>query len=96
MFRPRSETVPTVTVIINSRPVPVPLGSTAAAALLAGGSNVSGSTGDDRPRGPFCLMGACFGCRVTIDGESGRRACMTSVQDGMRIDFDTLARKDLP
>lgn len=41
---------------------------------------------DGRDRAPFCLMGSCFECLVTIDGQSNRQACMTAAVAGMRVD----------
>ena len=64
-----------------------PRGDTVAAALLARGRlrfgrpRVSGAA-----RGPYCMMGVCFDCLVTIDGQPNRQACMVRVRDGMRID----------
>ena len=61
-------------------------GMTLAAALLANGeavfreSPISGA-----PRGPFCLMGACFECLVVIDGKPGRQACMIEVVENMIV-----------
>ncbi|QEW25447.1 Hydrogen cyanide synthase subunit HcnA [Roseovarius indicus] len=60
-------------------------GGNLAAELLAVGvaafrrTPVSGA-----PRGPFCMMGACFDCLVEIDGVV-RQACMTEVRDGIEI-----------
>ena len=61
-------------------------GDSLAAALLAAGvqqfrdTPVSGA-----PRGPFCLMGACFDCLVEIDGQPNRQACLTQVRPGMAV-----------
>jgi predicted molibdopterin-dependent oxidoreductase YjgC len=61
-------------------------GDTVAAALLAAGllatrrTPVSGA-----PRGPYCMMGACFECLVTIDDAGNRQACLIPVRAGMRI-----------
>lgn len=58
-------------------------GANLAAELLAAGiatlrrTPVSGA-----PRGPFCMMGACYECLVQINGET-RQACMTEVAEGM-------------
>lgn len=63
----------------------LPEGANLAAALLAAGVDhfrrtpVSGA-----PRGPFCMMGACFDCLVEIDGVV-RQACMIEVAEGMRV-----------
>src|SRR5215211_140980 len=60
---------------------------TVAAALLAAGcidfrsTPVIGSR-----RGPYCMIGACFDCLVSIDGAPNRQGCMTRVRDGMRIE----------
>ena len=81
----------TVAIRFEGREIAVPEGQTVAAALLMAGvtffreAPVSGS-----PRGPYCLMGACFECLVTIDGLQGRQACMTLVQQGMVIRRDRL------
>ena len=37
-------------------------------------------------RGLFCGMGTCFDCLVTIDGRPGQRACITPVENGMRVE----------
>jgi len=67
-------------------------GDTVAAALLAAGIR---SLGDNpvsgAPRGPFCLMGACFDCMVRIDGLANRQACMTEVVPGMEVQRMSLA-----
>jgi len=36
-------------------------------------------------RGPFCGMGACFDCLVTVDGRPNQRACLTKVAPGMDV-----------
>ena len=60
-------------------------GGNLAAELLAAGvmpfrhTPVSGA-----PRNPYCMMGACFDCLAEIGGVI-RQACMTEVEDGMRI-----------
>ncbi|MCT7655478.1 (2Fe-2S)-binding protein [Oceanimonas sp. NS1] len=43
-----------------------------------------------QPRAPYCMMGVCFGCELTIDDKPGVRACMTRVRPGMRIDTGEL------
>lgn len=74
-------------VSIQARP-----GQSVAAALLASGivalrtTPVSGV-----PRGPFCLMGACFECLVVVDGVANQQACMIQVRDGMHVATQTQA-----
>jgi D-hydroxyproline dehydrogenase subunit gamma len=61
-------------------------GESVATALLAAGVRAFRRTPSGTPRGPFCNMGACFDCLVTIDGEPFQRACRSPVQAGMRVE----------
>jgi predicted molibdopterin-dependent oxidoreductase YjgC len=75
-----------VTISFDGAPVTARAGDSVAAALLAAGHLVFRDTAvSGAPRGPFCMMGACFDCLVEIDGEPARQACMVVVQDGMRV-----------
>ena len=75
-----------VTLSIAGQPVSVPDGSTVAAALLRSDIRSCRIThGQHSPRGPYCMMGVCFDCLVTIDGQAGQQACMIKVQEGMHI-----------
>ncbi|CEA02141.1 hypothetical protein BN1048_01614 [Jeotgalicoccus saudimassiliensis] len=38
------------------------------------------------PRGIYCNIGHCFECRVTVNGKSGVRACLTCVEEGMVVE----------
>lgn len=38
-----------------------------------------------QPRAPYCMMGVCFECLVTIDGEGSRQGCLVPVREGMKI-----------
>lgn len=61
-------------------------GESVAAALLAAGHRHFGFTATSgAPRGPYCLMGACFDCMVEIDGSSHRQACMIEARPGMAV-----------
>lgn len=67
-------------------PVAAQDGDSVAAALLAAGivdfrTTPSGAS----PRGPYCLMGACFDCLVEIDGAPNRQACQVPVVAGMQV-----------
>ncbi|MEI2417644.1 (2Fe-2S)-binding protein [Orrella sp. JC864] len=62
-------------------------GDSVAAALLASGHfDCRDTVVQGVPRGPFCMMGVCYDCLVTIDGIANRQACMTPVHAGMRIE----------
>ncbi|MBV8753915.1 MAG: (2Fe-2S)-binding protein [Hyphomicrobiales bacterium] len=78
----------TVEVTIDGRSVSVRAGDTVAAALIAAGvlasrvSDVSGAK-----RAPYCMMGVCFECLVTVDGVGNRQGCLVPVAPGMRIEM---------
>ena len=58
-----------------------------AAALLAAGVAICRTTPvSGAPRGPYCMMGVCFDCRVTIDGAGNRQGCLVPLVQGMRIE----------
>lgn len=60
-------------------------GETIAAALAASDIVSVRQARSGAPRGPFCGMGACFDCLVTVDGRPNQRACLTKVADGMDV-----------
>jgi predicted molibdopterin-dependent oxidoreductase YjgC len=88
MFRRLTEASgPALTVEIDGMRVPAQEGDTVAAAMLASDHVVARTSAvSGTPRAPFCMMGVCFDCLVTIDGVGNRQACMTAVRQGMRID----------
>lgn len=60
---------------------------TIAAALLANGVRklrVHEESGT--PRGVYCNIGHCMECRVTVNGKANARACLTVVEQGMRVE----------
>lgn len=62
-------------------------GDTVAAALLAAGIvSIRTTVISGAPRAPYCMMGACFDCLVTIDGVGNRQACLVELGDAMRIE----------
>ena len=78
----------TVTFSIDGRQVKVERGTTVAAAIadLDVGRFRRSVTGEGRY--PLCGMGICFECRVTIDGETFHRSCVTPARDGMEVSTD--------
>jgi len=76
-----------VALVVDGKPVTARQGDTVAAALLAAGLPHCRTTPvSETPRAPYCLMGVCFDCLVTIDGVGSRQACLVPVRDGMRVD----------
>ncbi|SHK37585.1 2Fe-2S iron-sulfur cluster binding domain-containing protein [Shimia gijangensis] len=71
---------------LDGQPASACAGDTVAAALLAHDSAAFRHTGiHSSPRTPFCMMGICFDCLVTIDGVQNQQACMITVTVGMDI-----------
>jgi hypothetical protein len=95
MFRLRPDGRPeTVTVIVEGRPVNVPAGASAAAAvLIAGFSSIRQTSIGGADRAPYCMMGVCFDCLAEVDGEPNQRSCMVAVRSGMRISRQIGARR---
>lgn len=95
MFRPRPDSAPatTVAVIVEGRPVRVPTGASAAAAVLSAGFHSFRETlVDGVGRVPYCMIGICFDCLVEIDGVPNRQGCLVAAQPGMRIRRQLRAR----
>jgi len=83
-----------VEVSLDGAPLDLPDGANLAAALLAAGVEVFRRTPvSGAPRGPFCMMGACFDCLVEIDGVV-RQACMIEVAEGLQITRPQGAKPD--
>ncbi|WP_042353781.1 (2Fe-2S)-binding protein [Bacillus rubiinfantis] len=60
---------------------------TIAAALLANGIRqlrVHEESGT--PRGIYCNIGHCMECRVTVNGQANKRACLTLVEQDMIVE----------
>src|SRR6185436_5929401 len=60
-------------------------GETVAAALAASDIVAAREARSGAPRGPFCGMGACFDCLVTVNRRPNQRACLTKVAAGMEV-----------
>lgn len=75
-----------VAITIDGAPFSARAGDSVAAALFAAGrlasrrSPVLGAA-----RGPYCMMGVCFDCLVTIDDVPNQQACMVVVASDMRV-----------
>ena len=74
------------TIIVDGTPLSALEGQSVAAVLVRNGTwNFQRNSVSGEPRGPYCGMGVCFECEVTIDGVPARRACLIAVRDGMFI-----------
>jgi sarcosine oxidase subunit alpha len=87
MFKRLAEVGATVAISVDGRVVQARAGDTVAAALLANGIDHCRTTPvTGAPRAPYCLMGVCFDCLLTIDGVGSRQACLVPVRQGMKVE----------
>ncbi len=93
MFRRLPDAVPTLTITVDGKAIGARRGESVAAALLAANIVRFRNGPVSGPRGPYCMMGACFECLVTIDGAGNRQACMVPVRAGMIVETQSGARK---
>jgi D-hydroxyproline dehydrogenase subunit gamma len=79
---------PSVQILVDGASVAAREGDTVSAALFASGSDVRRATAvSGAPRSPYCMMGVCFDCLVTIDGVGNRQGCLVPVAEGMQIEI---------
>jgi len=74
-----------VRLTVDGRVLEVEAGQSVLAALWNAGVKRVRTSVAGEPRGALCGMGACFECRVTVDGEPDRRACREAVREGMVV-----------
>lgn len=87
MFRRLHDAGVPVNVTIDGAPFAAREGDSVAAALLAAGRTMCRTTPvSGAPRAPYCMMGVCFDCLVTIDGVGNRQGCLVRVTEGMAIE----------
>lgn len=94
MFKRLADAGQNVSLTVDGRPVDCRAGDTVAAALLAAGVDRCRTTPvSGAPRAPYCLMGVCFDCLVTIDGIGSRQACLVPVREGMAVETQSGRRE---
>ena len=87
MFRRLADQGTTIILKVDGREIRARDGDTVAAALLSAGvEHIRTTPVSGAPRAPYCLMGVCFDCLVTIDGVGSRQACLVAVRDGMTVE----------
>lgn len=87
MFKRLGDTGTAVTLEVDGQPIRARTGDTVAAAMLAAGLDHCRTTPvTGAPRAPYCLMGVCFDCLVTIDGVGSRQGCLVPVREGMTVE----------
>ena len=84
MFRRIKSQDDTVTIYIDDKPFLATAGEPVANVLLNEGS--ARSHGPERQtRGPYCMMGVCFDCMITLQDGRVEQACQTYAEDGIRL-----------
>jgi sarcosine oxidase subunit alpha len=87
MFRRLDDGGEAITLKVDGMPIRARAGDTVAAAMLAAGVGHCRTTPvTGAPRAPYCLMGVCFDCLVTIDGVGSRQGCLVPVREGMTVE----------
>jgi len=80
---------PLVTIFFEGQPLAAEEGMTVAAAVLGHSHDPSHgwtrATHTGQKRGPYCHMGVCCECLMTIDGVPNQQACLVLVAEGMRV-----------
>jgi len=87
MFKRLHDSGEPVHVSIDGERFAARAGDSVAAAMLAAGRTSCRTTPvSGAPRAPYCMMGVCFDCLVTIDGVGNRQGCQVRVAKGMAIE----------
>jgi len=73
---------------VNGNTVSVAMGTVVAAAIAQAGLTRFRRSVSGEARGPLCGMGICMECRVTINGQTHCRSCLTLCADGMEVRTD--------
>ena len=70
---------------VDGEEIAAPARQSIAAALLTEGRTVLRHGPAGGPRGLYCGIGACFECRVHVEGRGAVLSCVTPVEAGMRV-----------
>ncbi len=87
MFQRPTDAVAAITLTVDGQPIQACAGDSVAAALLLAGlghCRTTPVTGESRA--PYCMMGVCFDCLMTIDGVGNQQACLVPVRAGMVVE----------
>ncbi|NDH63134.1 MAG: (2Fe-2S)-binding protein [Alphaproteobacteria bacterium] len=87
MFKRLAEAGAAVAITVDGKRVECRAGDTVAAALIAADIDHCRTTPvTGAPRAPYCLMGVCFECLVSVDGVGSRQGCLVPVREGMAVE----------
>lgn len=77
-----------VEIVVNGCVMMANDGEPLAAALLAGGGWRTRRTRSGQERGPFCFIGMCQECVVSLGNRCNIRSCLTPVVAGMSVTLE--------
>ncbi|MBX3581063.1 MAG: (2Fe-2S)-binding protein [Rhizobiaceae bacterium] len=86
LLRQLDESRARLTITVDDRPLQAFAGETIAACLLSNGVTFTRLTPGGARRAPYCLMGACFECTMTVDGRTNVQTCLRLAEDGMVVE----------
>lgn len=80
---------PSVSFVLDGRPVTALAGDTVLTAVLTQAAQLRRNEFGAEPRAGFCLMGACQDCWIATESGERLRACSTFIEAGMRLLTDS-------
>ncbi|MET3792894.1 (2Fe-2S)-binding protein [Aquamicrobium terrae] len=86
LFRRLDEKRASAIITFDGKPLAAFEGESVAACLLRHGVGFTRLTPSGAKRAPYCLMGACFECTMTVDGHTNVQICLTRIRDGMVVE----------
>jgi glycine/D-amino acid oxidase-like deaminating enzyme len=95
MTRARSRAGPAFEIEFEGERLMAAEGDTISATLIDNGRIVTSSDKRGSPRGPFCGMGVCHDCLVTVNGRMSERACLTKSEPGQVVRRQSTGRVPL-
>lgn len=79
---------PPVQIFVDGVAVAAREDDSVSAALFASGRDMRRTTAvSGTARLPYCMMGVCFDCLVTVDGVGNRQGCLVPVVEGMQVEI---------
>lgn len=85
MFRSIQHDQKTLTVFVNDKPCTATVGEMMASVLLRENITATHRSPQGQPRGPYCMMGVCYDCMITLEDGRNEQACLTPAQEGLKI-----------
>ena len=85
MFRHINGDKTDITIFVDEKPTNASSGETVAAVLLRENIYAVHTTPNGEARGPYCMMGVCFDCMVTLENRQSEQACQIDATEGLKI-----------